>query len=102
MATAVVRVDETTHARLRKLSNAEKRPIGQIVNDLVARYEDERFWKTFHDDFARLRADQAAWADYQREAQAWLASDSLANEEPYFAEGEFEAEIARRANDTES
>jgi predicted transcriptional regulator len=102
MASTAVRVDSATHSRLKKLSEDEKRPISQIVTELVAKYEDEKFWKTFHDDFARLRADEAAWQEYRREASEWLASDTLAAEDSYFAEGEFEAEVEKRAQSNKS
>ena len=83
---AMVRVDERVHGALRALSKAEHRPIGQVIEEAVDRYQKEKFWKEMHDGFTRLRTDPGAWDQYESEAAAWdaMSGDGLANEEPYF------------------
>ena len=85
---ATVRIGPELHETLRTLSEAEKRPISQVIEDAVDRYQKENFWKAMHEGFARLRADPEAWRHYQEEAALWdsVAGDGLEHEEPYFAE----------------
>lgn len=94
MTSSSVRVEKETLAKLKVISSEEKRPIGQIVTDLVARYEKERFWRAMHDSFSRLREDPAAWKAYEAEAEVWQrgTADALGHEEPYYTPEE-EAEI---------
>jgi hypothetical protein len=97
---ATVRVEKKLHDTLRELSKAEHRPIGEVIEDAVAKYERDKFWKGVHEDYARLRADPEAWEDYQREVALWdsLSNDGLEDEEPYYSPEEEEAiraEIAR-------
>ncbi len=100
MSSSSIRVEEETLARLRVLSKDEKRPIGQIVTDLVKKYERDKFFKQMHEDFTRLRADPVAWKEYQDEALLWQggAAIALRNENPYYTpeeEEEINAEYAR-------
>lgn len=87
---ATVRVEKELHATLRELSEAEHRPIGQVIEDAVERYRKDKFWKEMREGFARLRADPVAWKQYQDEAAIWdaMSNDDLADEEPYFTEDE--------------
>ena len=100
MSGSVVRVDQRVHTKLREISESEHRPIGQIVAELVDRYEREKFWKQMHDGFAKLRADSEAWNSYQDEVALWdpTLGDGLESEEPYYTpeeEDEINAEFAR-------
>ncbi len=72
--------------------------MGEIISELVNRFDRERFWKGVEADYARLRTDQAAWSEYQAEMAAWdsLTSDGLENEPPYFT-AEEEHQIRERA-----
>lgn len=90
----MVRVGSALHTRLRTIAEAERRPIGQVIEDALGQYERQKFWQGVADDFARLKADPAAWQDYQDEVMAWdtSAGDGLENEAPYYTEEE-EAEI---------
>lgn len=99
MASTTVRVDPKLHATLRKLSEAEHRPIGQVIEDAVAKYEKDAFWKGLYDDYARLRANPEAWADYQREVALWdsTSNDGLEDQEPYYSPEEEEAIRAEAA-----
>jgi len=91
-----VRVEPSLHATLRALSEAEQRPIGEVIADAVDRYRQETFWQAMHEGFARLRADPAAWREYQEEAALWdsVSGDGLEDEAPYFTEEEARDEVA--------
>jgi len=96
---ATVRVDKKLHDTLRELARSEHRPIGEVIEDAVARYERDKFWKEMHEGFARLKADPVAWKEYQDEVALWdtLSNDGLENEEPYYSPEELEeirAELA--------
>jgi len=99
MATTV-RVDDQLHARLRQIAAAEGRPIGEVIQEAVDRYEREKFWVSVKQDFERLRGDPAAWRAYQDEIALWDAAsdETLADEEPYYSpeeEAEIDAEFAK-------
>jgi len=91
-----VRVEPSLHATLRALSEAEQRPIGEVIADAVDRYRQETFWQAMHEGFARLRADPEAWREYQEEAALWdsVSGDGLEDEGPYFTEEEARDEVA--------
>ncbi len=88
MATTSIRVDPRTHSALRDLSEQEHKSIGQVVSDAVEQYQKEKFWREYHEDYAKLRADPKAWLEYQNEVSLWdtLSGDGLENEEPYYAD----------------
>src|SRR5918999_4256618 len=93
---ATVRVEPKLHATLRALAEAEQRSISQVIADAVDRYQKENFWKAMHEGFARLRADPAAWGEYQDEAALWdsASGDGLEDEAPYFTAEEARGEVA--------
>jgi hypothetical protein len=74
MATTTIRVPDATHAKLQRLAADEGRPIGQVIEELIARYERERFFAELAEDLARLRADPAAAAEYDAELAVWDAT----------------------------
>jgi hypothetical protein len=90
MASTTVRVDERTRELLREWSKEQRRPIGEIIAEMVEQQQKERFWREMHEDFARLRADPDAWQGYQDELADWDATlmDGLEDEEPYYGEAE--------------
>ena len=99
MATTV-RVEDRVAAALRVLASEEGRPIGKVIEDAVARYQKAKFWEGVHEDFARLRADPAAWDAYREEVAVFEggAMDGLEEESPYYTpeeEEEIRAEHAR-------
>lgn len=96
----VVKLHPETHARLRQLSNEQHRPMGEIVTDLLKRYEREEFWRKVNESVERLREDPVAWKDYQDEIASLQGGsmDRLEHEEPWFSpeeEEEIRAEAAR-------
>lgn len=100
MSSSSIQVGEETLAKLRVISKDENRPIGQIVTDLVKKYERDRFFKEMKEGFERLLADPVAWKEYQNESALFdtASGDGLENEEPYYTpeeEAEINAENAR-------
>ncbi len=96
---AVIKINSTSHAKLREIAKSEQRPMGDIVNDLIERYELEQFWKQAHDAVERLRSDPVAWQDYRDEAQMLQGGsmDGLENEPPYYTPEEEEEILAGQA-----
>jgi predicted transcriptional regulator len=61
MATTV-RVDDRLHATLREIARKEHRPIGHVIEDAVAQYQQEKFWQEVEASVERLRADSGCLA----------------------------------------
>jgi hypothetical protein len=98
MAT-MVRVDDKLHAKLREIAEAEHRPIGQVIEEAITRYQRQKFWQGVHEDFARLRSDPVAWQGYRDEIALFEGAslDGLENEAPYYTPEEEEAIRAEHA-----
>ena len=62
-----VKIPTEAHAMLAELAAAQKRPMGALLTDLIERERRRVFLEGLNADFARLRADPAAWTDYQAE-----------------------------------
>jgi hypothetical protein len=99
----VVKLKPRTHARLQDIARGEKRPMGDVIADLLDRYDEERFWARVRQQIADLKADPDAWKDYMDETAAWdtLSGDGLEEEEPYYSPEE-EREILGNAAKTQS
>ena len=100
--TETITVPASTHARLQEIAREEARPVGEIVTDLVERYEDAQFWRAYTEALERLRKDPVAWQEYQDELRLFdgVIGDGLKDEEPYFTPEELEeirAELAATA-----
>ena len=98
----VVKLKPGTHARLQEIARGEKRPMGEVIADLLDRYDEERFWAGVRQQIAKLKADPDAWKDYMDETAAWdtLSGDGLEDEERYYSPEE-EQEILRDAASTQ-
>jgi predicted DNA-binding protein len=96
---AVVKIDPASHAKLQGLARTEQRPMGEIVNELIERYELEQFWNQAHAAVERLRADPVAWKDYQDEISMLEGGsmDVLKTGPPYYTPEEEEAILAGHA-----
>ena len=77
--------------------------MGDVIADLLDRYDEERFWARVRQQIADLKADPDAWKDYMDETAAWdtLSGDGLEEEEPYYSPEE-EREILGNAAKTQS
>lgn len=70
-ATVSIRIEEGTHTKLQELAQAEHKLIGEVVKAAVDRYRQECFFADYNAAYARLKADPAAWTEYQAEVGAW-------------------------------
>ena len=69
MATVTVKLPSGAHAELAKIATADKRSMGEVLAELIER-ERRRLFDEADAAYARLRADPAAWADYQAELRS--------------------------------
>lgn len=77
--------------------------MGEIITDLVERYERARFWKKAADDMARLKEESTVYNAYRTETEQLdqLANEGLWNEPPFFTpeeEEDIRAEIAAQSD----
>jgi hypothetical protein len=98
--TTSIKVASTTHARLQEIARKQERPMGEVIANLVARYEDEEFWTAYRQAYENLRKDPVAWKEYEDEVKVWdqLSGDGLEHEEPYFTAEEAERELNARSS----
>jgi len=91
-AVSAVRIPSNTHLKLQEISKQEGRSMGEIVSDLVEKYERERFWEEANASMERLRADPVAWKDYKDEIALLEGGsmDGLKNEPAYYTAEELE------------
>lgn len=84
-STPMVKIKPETHAKLQEMSREDNAPMGEIIGELVDRYERERFWRGAKEDLARLREKPAEYQAYKDEMEKWdsLANESLQNEPPF-------------------
>lgn len=71
MDSLTIRVSRSSHALLRELSAKTGDSMTEIVDRAVKDYQRRQFWEEYHAAYAALRADPAAWADFNAEAEAW-------------------------------
>lgn len=74
-----MRVSDETHARLVALAAATGRRMQTVVDDAVAAYETNEFWRSFADGYNRLADDPTEWAavSAERGAEASALHDGL-------------------------
>jgi predicted transcriptional regulator len=79
MATTMIRVELSTHKRLRSLAASTGETVPEIVATALEQYERKIFWERVDGEFAALRADSKAWKHELEERAAWDAtlSDGL-------------------------
>ena len=77
-----VRVSEETRRRAAALAKSTGRQLQQVIEEAVAAYERELFWRGFTDGYAALAEDGRAWAELhaEREAEATSLSDGVRGE----------------------
>ena len=74
-----VRVSEETRRRAAALAKATGRQLQQVIEDAVAAYERELFWRRLTDGYDALAEDESAWAEVQaeRDVEARSLGDDL-------------------------
>ena len=77
MDSTTVRVDTETHRRLRELAKETGAPILDTVRDAARALERERSFARLRAQLDALRADPAAWAEYEAEIESLPVADGL-------------------------
>ena len=74
-----VRVSEETRRRAAALAKATGRQLQQVIEQAVAAYERELFWRGLTEGYDALAEDESAWAELQaeRDIEARSLGDDL-------------------------
>jgi len=67
MASTTIRVSAATHARVRQLAEEGHMSLSEVVADAVAQLERRKMLEGFNADYARLKADPEAAAEFAAE-----------------------------------
>lgn len=70
MAAVTVKIPLEAHAKLAALARERHRPMSDILADLIEQARRQTRLEALNAAFARLRADPAAWAEYQAEIRS--------------------------------
>ena len=70
MASTTVRLSTEAHGKLAALAEECERPMSDLLEEMIERERRRVFLEGLNDDFARLRADPAEWADYRSEIES--------------------------------
>lgn len=68
---SMVRIDEQSHQRLKRLCQAEGCSQSHLLQRLLEHYETQLFFGQLQEGFQRLSEDRQGWADYQADVEAW-------------------------------
>ena len=71
MASATVKIDAATYAKLRETAAETGRPMIEVLAKAVESYRRQTFLEALNGDFAALRADPEAWKEESAERAAW-------------------------------
>ena len=71
MATATVRISESTRAALRELAIQADEPMSRVLEKAIAHYRESLYWDRVDAAYAALKADPVAWAEELDERAVW-------------------------------
>lgn len=71
MASAMVRVDESTHETLRELAQKCDESMSVLISQAVEDLRRKKFMETVNEEYGALREEADAWAAEQNERKAW-------------------------------
>lgn len=77
MSSTTIRVDLATRDALAALAREHNTSLGETVREAAEALRRARFAQRTVDSFARLRADEAAWQDYEAEAEGTSVGDGI-------------------------
>jgi len=69
MPTTMIRIEQTTHKKLRALASRIGSTMPQLVAAAVEEYERKLFWEQVNQEFGALREDPTAWKHELEERQ---------------------------------
>lgn len=67
MASTTVRLSTEAHGKLAALAEECERPMSDLLAEMIERERRRVFLEGLNEDYARLRADPAEWAEYRAE-----------------------------------
>jgi hypothetical protein len=90
MASATVRISENSRKTLRELAAQSGESMQAILDRLIEEERRRRFFEAANSEYAALRRDPEAWAEYQAELTLWECTlmDGLDPNEVWTADGE--------------
>ena len=77
MDTTTIRVDRDTHSRLLDMSKETGESLTETVRQAAEALKRLRFGLRVQEEYAALRADPEAWADYLAEAESTHVADGI-------------------------
>ena len=77
MATTTIRVDRETHSRLLEMSQDTGDSITETVRQAAEALRRLRFGLRVQEEFAAMRSDPEAWADYLAELESFHLPDGI-------------------------
>lgn len=77
METTTIRVDRSTHARLIEMSRLNGDSLTETVRQAADALRRLRLGLRVQEQYAELRRDPEAWADYMAEAESTHVSDGV-------------------------
>jgi len=77
-----VRVSEETRQRAAALARATGRQLQQVIEDAVAAYERELFWRQMTEGYAALADGRPAWdeVEAERDVESMALADGVVDE----------------------
>ena len=77
MDTTTIRVDRDTHSRLLEMSSETGDSLTETVRQAAEALRRLRFGLRVQEEYAALRTDPGAWADYLAEAESSYVADGI-------------------------
>ena len=77
MKTTTIRVDRETHARLAEMSRETGDSLTETVRQAAEALRRLRFGLRVQEEYAALRSDPEAWADYLDESESSYVADGV-------------------------
>jgi hypothetical protein len=81
-ATTTLRVRPETRDRINRLAREDRVAAPELIDRLVEKEEQERQLLAMNQDFDRLRQDEAGWAAFKAETDAWDTTSADADAGP--------------------
>jgi hypothetical protein len=80
MGHKIIRISDTAHGSLRKMSRAEGKPVAALIDEAVEALRRQRFLEQVNAAYAAQRANPATWKSIDGERSEWEATlpDGLA------------------------
>jgi hypothetical protein len=74
MASATVKIDAESYAKLKATADETGKPMTEVLAKAIDAYSRQSFLESLNADFAALRADPKKWNEELAERNAWTAT----------------------------